>query len=54
MYAIHLVMHSKWDYFVAIREDQDAAEALGISSFRYKSLSLMISRFFPGLPALST
>jgi len=49
VYAIHRVMHSKWGYyFVAIREDQDAAEAMGISSFRYKSLSLMISSFFAG------
>jgi branched-chain amino acid transport system permease protein len=50
VFTIHKVMKSKWGfYFVAIREDQDAAEALGISSFRYKSLSLMISSFFTGL-----
>jgi len=50
IYSIHTVMNSKWGYyFLAIREDQDAAEALGISSFRYKSLSLMISAFFTGL-----
>jgi branched-chain amino acid transport system permease protein len=50
IYAIYRVLHSKWGYyFVAIREDQDAAEAMGISSFRYKSLSLMISSFFTGL-----
>ncbi len=49
VYAIHRVMRSKWGYyFVAVREDQDAAEAMGISSFRYKSLSLMISSFFTG------
>lgn len=48
--TIWLVLRSKWGYyFVAIREDQDAAEALGISSYRYKSLSLMISSFFTGL-----
>lgn len=48
--AIYLVMRSKWGYyFIAIREDQDAAEAMGVSSFRYKSLSLMISSFFTGL-----
>lgn len=48
--SINLVMNSKWGYyFLAIREDQDAAEALGISSFRYKSLSLMISAFYTGL-----
>ena len=33
VYAIYRVMHSKWGYyFVAIREDQDAAEAMGISA----------------------
>lgn len=48
--AVYLVRNSKWGYyFVAIREDQDAAEAMGISSFRYKSLSLMISSFFTGM-----
>ncbi|HOV85522.1 MAG TPA: branched-chain amino acid ABC transporter permease [Syntrophobacteraceae bacterium] len=50
MFAIHRVVYSKWGYyFVAIREDQDAAESMGISAFRYKSLSLMISSFFTGL-----
>lgn len=50
IYAIHRIMQSKWGYyFVAIREDQDAAEAMGISAFRYKSLSLMVSSFFTGL-----
>jgi branched-chain amino acid transport system permease protein len=49
IFAIRMVMKSKWGYyFVAIREDQDVAEAIGISSFRYKSLSLMISSFFTG------
>ncbi|NLI33790.1 MAG: branched-chain amino acid ABC transporter permease [Deltaproteobacteria bacterium] len=48
--VIYLVTRSKWGfYFVAIREDQDAAESMGISAFRYKSLSLMISSFFTGL-----
>jgi branched-chain amino acid transport system permease protein len=50
IYVIYRVLHSKWGYyFVAIREDQDAAEAMGVSAFRYKSLSLMISSFFTGL-----
>jgi branched-chain amino acid transport system permease protein len=50
VFAIHRIMQSKWGYyFVAIREDQDAAEAMGISAFRYKSLSLMVSSFFTGL-----
>jgi branched-chain amino acid transport system permease protein len=50
VFSISRIMKSKWGfYFVAIREDQEAAEALGISSFRYKSLSLMVSSFFTGL-----
>jgi branched-chain amino acid transport system permease protein len=50
VFAIHRVIHSKWGYyFVAIREDQDVAEAIGVSAFRYKSLSLMISSFFTGV-----
>lgn len=50
VFTIYRVMHSKWGYyFVAIREDQDAAESMGISSFRYKSIALMISSFFTGL-----
>jgi len=50
IYAIYRVMRSKWGYyFVAIREDQDAAESMGISAFRYKTFSLLISSFFTGL-----
>ena len=50
MFTISRIMKSKWGfYFMAIREDQDSAEAMGISSFRYKSLSLMVSSFFTGL-----
>ena len=36
-------------YFVAIREDEDAAEALGIFSTRYKIFALMASAFFTGM-----
>lgn len=50
VFTIYKIMRSKWGYyFVAIREDQDAAEALGISSFRYKTYSLLVSSFFTGL-----
>ncbi len=50
VFTISRIMKSKWGfYFIAIREDQDAAEAMGISSFRYKSLSLAVSSFFTGL-----
>jgi branched-chain amino acid transport system permease protein len=50
VFAIRRIMRSKWGYyFVAIREDQDAAESMGISTFRYKSISLVTSSFFTGL-----
>ena len=47
--TISLVMHSKLGYyFVSIREDQDAAESLGINTTLYKNISLAISAFFTG------
>jgi branched-chain amino acid transport system permease protein len=49
VYVIHLVMKTKWGYyFVSIREDQDAAESLGINTTLYKNISLLISAFFAG------
>lgn len=36
-------------YFLAIREDQDAAESLGINTTKYKLIALMISAFFTGV-----
>ena len=36
-------------YFLAVREDEDAAEALGIFSTRYKLIALVISAFFTGV-----
>lgn len=41
---IKIVMESKWGYyFVAIREDQDAAESLGINTTLYKTIALSLS-----------
>ncbi len=49
-YVIRGVVHSKWGfYFVAIREDQEAAESMGIDTTKYKLFSLLISAFFTGL-----
>ena len=49
IYVIHLIMKSKWGYyFVSIREDQDAAESLGINTTLYKNVSLLVSAFFAG------
>lgn len=36
-------------YLVAIREDEDAAEALGINAMRYKVLAVCLSAFFTAL-----
>jgi len=50
IYVIHRVMKSKWGYyFISIREDQDAAESLGINTTLYKNVSLLISAFFTGM-----
>jgi branched-chain amino acid transport system permease protein len=49
-YVIQRVVNSKLGfYFVAIREDQDAAESMGIDTTKYKLISLLISAFFTGL-----
>jgi branched-chain amino acid transport system permease protein len=36
-------------YLVAIREDEDAAEALGVDTFRYKLCAIVLSAFMTGL-----
>ena len=47
---IKKVMESKWGYyFVAIREDQDAAESLGIDTTFYKTISLCLSGILTGI-----
>jgi branched-chain amino acid transport system permease protein len=47
---IKVVMESKLGYyFVAIREDQDAAESLGIDTTFYKTISLCLSGVFTGI-----
>lgn len=50
VYVVYRLVNSKWGYyFVAIREDQDAAEALGIPSTRYKMYALLPSAALTGL-----
>jgi len=47
--VIRAVMSSKPGFcFLAIREDQDCAESLGIDTTKYKLLSLLLSAFFTG------
>jgi branched-chain amino acid transport system permease protein len=48
--SIRLVMRSKWGYyFLSIREDQDAAESLGIDTHHYKMISLVIAAALTGM-----
>ncbi len=47
---IRAVIRSKLGfYFLAIREDQDCAESLGIDTMKYKLYSLLISSFLTGV-----
>jgi len=49
-YTIRKVIESKLGYyFVAIREDQDAAESLGINTTLYKTVALCLSAAFTGI-----
>jgi branched-chain amino acid transport system permease protein len=44
------IIHSRWGYFLhAIREDEDAAEALGVPATRMKVMVLAVSSFFVAL-----
>jgi branched-chain amino acid transport system permease protein len=48
--SVDLVMRSRWGYyFVSIREDQDAAESMGIDTLYYKMVSLALSAFLIGI-----
>lgn len=50
VYFIYRIMKTKWGYyFISIREDQDAAESLGINTTLYKNVSLLVSSFFTGM-----
>ncbi|MFQ5900951.1 MAG: branched-chain amino acid ABC transporter permease [Thermodesulfobacteriota bacterium] len=47
--TVSLVMKSRLGfYFLSIREDQDAAESIGIPTTAYKMIALMLSAFFTG------
>lgn len=48
--ATHLIENRKLgDYLEAIKEDEDAAEALGIDTLRYKIIAISISSFLTAL-----
>ncbi|MBF0558629.1 MAG: branched-chain amino acid ABC transporter permease [Nitrospirae bacterium] len=49
-YLVRAVIQSKLGYyFVAIREDQDAAESLGINTTLYKTIALTLSAAITGM-----
>jgi len=48
--TVSYILRRRMGYFFrAVREDEDAAEALGIFSTRYKLIALIISAFFTGV-----
>lgn len=50
IFSVKIVMKSKAGfYFLSIREDQDAAEALGINTKKYKNYANVISTFWAGM-----
>lgn len=50
VFSVKYVMKTKAGfYFLSIREDQDAAEALGINTKKYKNIATVISTFWAGM-----
>ncbi len=48
--GVKIIINSKWGYyFISIREDQDAAEGLGINTHLYKMVSLNLAAFLTGM-----
>lgn len=47
--AWHIERGKMGDYFAAIREDEDSAEAIGVNTFSYKLLAILISGFLTAL-----
>ena len=46
----HRISHSKMGYYlISLREDEEAAKAIGIDTTRYKLYAVMISAFFAGI-----
>jgi branched-chain amino acid transport system permease protein len=50
LFSLRKIIESRLGYyFVAIREDQDAAESLGINTTLYKTIALCLSAVFTGM-----
>ncbi|MDY6844051.1 MAG: branched-chain amino acid ABC transporter permease [Thermodesulfobacteriota bacterium] len=49
-YGVYRLMRSRWGYcFLAIREDQDAAESIGVNTTLYKNIALGVSAIPSGM-----
>jgi len=50
LFVTYVLKKSRFGYYmVALREDQDAAESLGVNIIRYKMITLIISVFFTSI-----
>jgi branched-chain amino acid transport system permease protein len=50
VFSVKFIMKTKAGfYFLSIREDQDAAEALGINTKKYKNVATVVSTFWAGM-----
>jgi branched-chain amino acid transport system permease protein len=50
IWLVYALTHSKLGVaFVSIREDEDAAEAIGINTFKYKVIAMSVSTLIAGL-----
>jgi len=51
VYVAYKILNSKFGLaLISIREDEDAAEALGVNTARYKFYAFLISAFLAGIP----
>ncbi len=49
VFSVKALMKSKAGfYFLSIREDEDAAQAIGINTHKYKNISMVVSTFWAG------
>jgi branched-chain amino acid transport system permease protein len=50
IYAIWAMVHSSWGRgFIAVADDEIAAEAMGINTVRYKIIAFLVGAFFAGV-----
>lgn len=50
VYAVWAMVHSSWGRgFIAVADDEIAAEAMGINTTRYKIIAFLVGAFFAGL-----